>query len=134
MLRSFLIITLRILWRNKVTSAINILSLAIGITYDHPEITDKEHIRYDACITLNNLPDNLKGVTTQLIKGGKFAVFRHVGEYKKMDMLFDYIYSEWLFSSGEKLRDQPVYCHYHNLHSDQVPEHQLTTDIYLPLL
>ena len=32
MLRSFLIITLRILWRNKVTSFINIFSLAIGMT------------------------------------------------------------------------------------------------------
>ena len=32
MLRSFLIITLRILWRNKITSFINIFSLNIGIT------------------------------------------------------------------------------------------------------
>ena len=32
MLHSFLIITLRILWRNKVTSLINIFSLTIGIT------------------------------------------------------------------------------------------------------
>jgi len=32
MLRSFLIITLRILWRNKVTSFINIFSLAVGMT------------------------------------------------------------------------------------------------------
>ena len=32
MLRNFFITSLRILWRNKVTSAINILSLSIGIT------------------------------------------------------------------------------------------------------
>ncbi|HEX5171404.1 MAG TPA: ABC transporter permease, partial [Cyclobacteriaceae bacterium] len=32
MLRSFIIITLRILWRNKVTSFVNIFSLSIGIT------------------------------------------------------------------------------------------------------
>ncbi|HTE31891.1 MAG TPA: ABC transporter permease, partial [Chryseolinea sp.] len=32
MLRSFLLITLRILWRNKVTSFVNIFSLSVGIT------------------------------------------------------------------------------------------------------
>jgi ABC-type antimicrobial peptide transport system permease subunit len=31
MLRSFFLITLRILWRNKVTSFINIFSLSIGL-------------------------------------------------------------------------------------------------------
>ncbi len=32
MLRSFLLITFRILWRNKVTSVVNIFSLSVGIT------------------------------------------------------------------------------------------------------
>ena len=32
MLRNFIITSLRVLWRNKVVSAINILSLSIGIT------------------------------------------------------------------------------------------------------
>lgn len=32
MLRSFLTITFRLLWRNKVTSFVNIISLSIGIT------------------------------------------------------------------------------------------------------
>ncbi|MFC2126502.1 ABC transporter permease [Bacteroidota bacterium] len=55
MLRSFLVITLRILWRNKVTSFINIFSLTIGITafilimlYVHHEMSyDKFNENYD---------------------------------------------------------------------------------------
>ena len=55
MLYSFFIITLRILWRNKVTSAINILSLSLGITafilimlYVHHETNyDKFNENYD---------------------------------------------------------------------------------------
>ena len=55
MLRSFLIITLRILWRNKVTSFINIFSLAIGMTafilimlYVHHEFShDKFNEHYE---------------------------------------------------------------------------------------
>ena len=55
MLRSFLKITLRILWRNKVTSFINIFSLSIGITafilimlYVHHEMSyDKFNENYN---------------------------------------------------------------------------------------
>ncbi|MEX2234306.1 MAG: ABC transporter permease [Cyclobacteriaceae bacterium] len=55
MLRSFLIITARILWRNKVTSFVNIFSLSIGITafilimlYVHHETRyDKFNEHYD---------------------------------------------------------------------------------------
>ena len=55
MIRSFFIITLRILWRNKVTSFINIFSLAIGITafilimlyVDHETSYDKFNENYD---------------------------------------------------------------------------------------
>ncbi len=55
MLRSFLTITLRILWRNKVTSFVNIFSLSVGITafifimlYVHHETSyDKFNEKYD---------------------------------------------------------------------------------------
>jgi putative ABC transport system permease protein len=55
MLRSFLTITFRILWRNKVTSFVNIFSLGVGITaflfimlYVHHETSyDKFHTNYD---------------------------------------------------------------------------------------
>jgi putative ABC transport system permease protein len=54
MIRSFLTITLRILWRNKVTSFVNIFSLSVGITsfilimlYIHHETSyDKFHENY----------------------------------------------------------------------------------------
>jgi putative ABC transport system permease protein len=55
MIRSFLTITLRVLWRNKVTSFVNIFSLTIGITafmfimlYVHHELSyDKFNEHYD---------------------------------------------------------------------------------------
>jgi putative ABC transport system permease protein len=74
MLRSFLNITLRILWRNKVTSFVNIFSLAIGITafilillYVHHETSyDKFNENYDRIYRL---------------EGDEYAqVQHHVGE------------------------------------------------------
>jgi len=60
MLRSFLIITLRILWRNKITSFINILSLTIGMIafilimfYVHHELSyDKFNENYSGIYRL----------------------------------------------------------------------------------
>ncbi|HZY79971.1 MAG TPA: ABC transporter permease, partial [Cyclobacteriaceae bacterium] len=55
MLRSFILITFRILWRNKVTSFVNIFSLSVGITafifimlyVQHETSYDKFHVNYD---------------------------------------------------------------------------------------
>jgi AraC family transcriptional regulator len=42
------------------------------------------------------------------------------------------LYRDWLPQSGEYLRDFPLYFHYLNLITE-TPEHDLVTDIYLPL-
>lgn len=41
-------------------------------------------------------------------------------------------YRNWLPHSGEARRNFPVYCHYLNLVAD-APEHELLTDVHLPL-
>ena len=43
-----------------------------------------------------------------------------------------YLYREWLPTSGEDLRDFPLFFHYLNL-IPETPEHELLTDVYLPL-
>jgi AraC family transcriptional regulator len=50
-----------------------------------------------------------------------------------MDEKVHYLYGQWLPSSGEELRDFPCFFHYINLFPE-VPEHELITDIYLPLI
>lgn len=43
-----------------------------------------------------------------------------------------YLFREWLPASGETLRDFPVFFQYLNF-VNEVAEHELLTDIYLPL-
>ncbi|MCC7824005.1 GyrI-like domain-containing protein, partial [Klebsiella pneumoniae] len=43
-----------------------------------------------------------------------------------------FLYRDWLPASGETLRDFPVYFRYLNF-VHEVAEHELQTDIYLPL-
>lgn len=40
--------------------------------------------------------------------------------------------ADWLPAKGEELRDFPLFFHYQSVIQD-VPEHQLITDISLPL-
>nr|WP_231855061.1 GyrI-like domain-containing protein [Photobacterium profundum] len=47
-------------------------------------------------------------------------------------MKIHYLYGQWLPESGEELRDDPCFFHYMNFFPE-VSEHELITDIYLPL-
>lgn len=106
---------------------------ALGITYDCPYITEENKIRYDACISLENGIKEQQSSYVQTIEGGYYAVFRHIGAYEKIDILYSYIYGQWLTQSNETLRDAPGFCHYHQLDPRGVPEEERVTDVYIPL-
>ncbi|MFV1983100.1 MAG: GyrI-like domain-containing protein [Thiohalomonadales bacterium] len=104
-----------------------------GVAYDDPKTTEPEKFRFDICGSINtDVPANPQGVITKLIPDGRCAIYRHLGSHDQMDENVHYLYGEWLPSSGEELRDFPCYFHYINLFPE-VPEHELITEIYLPL-
>ncbi|NOX42828.1 MAG: AraC family transcriptional regulator, partial [Gammaproteobacteria bacterium] len=90
-------------WETLLNYARDVESLSdnnnkhIGITYDSPKITSADCIRYDACISYN--PDILNGIKKigdigiQRIPSGKFAVFKHRGEYSNLWNIYNAIYS-----------------------------------------
>jgi AraC family transcriptional regulator len=115
--------------KNRITRGKNI---HIGITYDSPEITAAEHIRYDACISYD--PKVIKiekkgNIGIQRIEGGKFAIFTHSGDYQQLWKTYHYIYSNWLFSTNHKLANYPSYSVYKQEQSSWEQE----IDIYIPI-
>jgi len=108
-------------------------SRTFGIAYDDPDTTEPEKFRFDICGEVSApIPDNPQGVTNGVIPGGRCAVVRHLGSHDRIAGSIYPLYREWLPQSGEELRDFPLYFHYLNLISDAA-EHELITDIYLPL-
>ena len=108
-------------------------SLTFGIAYDDPETTEPARFRFDICGSVTApVPDNPQGVINKVIPGGRCAVVRHLGSHDRIGESAYYLYREWLPRSGEELRDFPLYFHYLNLLPD-AQEHQLLTDVYLPL-
>lgn len=57
---------------------------------------------------------------------------RHLGSRDRIADSVYYLYRDWLPDSGEELRDFPLFFHYLNL-VPFVAEHELVTDIHLPL-
>ena len=99
MLQSFLLITFRILWRNKVTSFVNIFSLSVGIThfifimlYVHHETSyDKFNANYDRIYRLEadeygKLPPVLGMHLKENCRRLKMLLFCRLGFKNTMDV------------------------------------------------
>lgn len=108
-------------------------SQTFGIAYDNPDTTPQNDFRFDICGSVTqDIPANPQGVINKTIPEGRCAVLRHLGAHDRLSESIYYLYREWLPGSGEELRDFPLFFHYLNLMMD-TPEHELVTDIYLPL-
>ncbi len=104
----------------------------IGITYDMPEFTHEEKIRYCACITVDHHHKAKGEVGAKLIRGGCFATFIHQGPYEELCHTYDYIYKDWYIKNGATLRNQPSFSVYLTDPKTVDPD-DLLTEIYVPI-
>jgi AraC family transcriptional regulator len=103
-----------------------------GIHYTDPRTTPPADYRMDICVSVDQpVAPNPQGVINKVIAGGRCAVVRHVGP-REFIAAAAFLVGEWLPASGECLRDAPLFFHYVNVGPD-VREHEMITDVYLPL-
>lgn len=108
-------------------------SRTFGLVYEDPATAEPEKFRFDICgEVMAEVPENPQRVKSGTIPGGRCAVIRHLGPHERMGEKIYYLYREWLPNSDEEVRDAHLFFHYLNLRS-QVADHELITDIYLPL-
>ena len=104
----------------------------LGISWDDPEITPPDKLRYDAAITLVRpvQPEGEFGVTE--LAGGDYATLLHKGPYENLSASYHLIFGGWLPASGRELRDVPCFELYLNTPQNTKPEDLLTV-IHVPL-
>ena len=103
-----------------------------GVHYTDPYTTPPADHRVDFCVSVDfDVPPNVYGIVNKVIPGGRCALARHLGS-RAHNAAAVFLYNEWLPSSGESLRDFPIFFHYVNVGPD-VREHEMITDVYLPL-
>lgn len=104
-----------------------------GIPYSDPNVVKAEDFHFDLCGAVKaDIPENEFGVVNQIIPAGRCAVVRDIGNRDDLKKGVYYLYEQWLPTSGEQCRDFPVFFHYVNF-VHNVPEHEVVTDIYLPI-
>ncbi len=111
-------------------------TVSLGIYYDTPGAVPTEELRSQACVTL---PDALAdrgdwpaGFEVVNLAGGEFAVGIHKGSYAKLHESYDWLFGQWLPSSGREPADAPVHELYVN-NPRTTPQEDLITHICLPL-
>jgi len=103
-----------------------------GIHYNDPRTTADADYRMDICVSMDRpIAPNPQGVVNKIIPAGRCAVARHIGSREHISAAA-YLYEVWLPASGEALRDFPIFFHYVNV-GPTVEEHEMITDVYLPL-
>lgn len=109
-------------------------TMKISIPHDSDEITPTDKLRYDACVTLNGLPNfKPKGhIGIQTLRGGKYAIITHHGPIESIESTYRILFGLWLPQSGYEPADHPNFI-LHRKMPYATPAEFLVTDIYLPL-
>ena len=120
-------------WRKTYGLAPLDWSRTLGLAYDDPATTEPEKFRFDICCSVKQaIPENPQGLMNKFLPGGRCAHIRHVGSHETITPKVYALYQDWLPQSGEELRDFPCFFEYLNFFPE-VAEHELMTDIFLPL-
>ncbi|MGF6480788.1 AraC family transcriptional regulator [Paraburkholderia sp. JPY419] len=112
----------------------------IGVYFDDPGVVEEAALRSKAGVLLPGpvmaeaAPAVGMGgaVSVTRIRGGEYAVLRHVGPYSDMRAAYEWIYGTWLVQSGREAADAPVFEEYLNSPKETAPA-ELVTEICLPL-
>ncbi|WP_410209090.1 GyrI-like domain-containing protein [Aquirhabdus sp.] len=120
-----------IAWRKQHQLAPS-LSKTFNILYEDPEI-EAALYRIDIGVETNMLiKDDPTGIVSKTIPSGRCAVLRHIGSDDLLRQTIHNLYAIWLPSSGEELRDFPIFLQRIKFFPD-VPETEAVIDIFLPL-
>ena len=106
--------------------------LILGICHDDPEVTPRDRIRYDACVSVDESFVPVGEIGVQVIPGGDYAMTTHFGPYRKLGDTYAKLLGQWLPRSGRELRAAPCFEVYLNDPQSTDPE-DLLTDIHAPL-
>lgn len=104
----------------------------IGLSYDDPEVTPVDKIRYDACVEVDDSFQPEGEIGVQVLPGGEFARTTHYGPYENLKHTYAALLGQWLPETGRKFKLEPTREVYLNDPESTAPE-DLVTDIFLPL-
>ena len=108
-------------------------TMHFGIAHDNPHLIEADLLRYDACISCEDITIEPRGeIFSKVLDGGKFAVFLHKGSYENLKTTYDKI-GHWIVHQGVNLRDTPMFEKYLNRDPRRTKPENLHTEIFVPI-
>ena len=79
------------------------VKLAVGFGVDSPRVIPEHMLRYVACVELADWSpsDSANGVKQRRSEGGRYAIYRMQGAYRRMADEFMRLHDDWLPKSGK---------------------------------
>lgn len=107
-------------------------TVMVGLSYDDPEVTPGDKVRYDACITVGPEVGPAGEVGVQEIPGGDYAVTLHQGPYDGLKQTYAQLCGQWMPESHREIRSLPS-CEVYLNDPDTIAPQDLLVEIRLPL-
>jgi AraC family transcriptional regulator len=84
----------------------------LGIPWDDISVTDDKRCRFDCCIVIAEQMNPLRGINTQIIPAGTYAILRREVLQNNFEQPWDELMSGWLPASGLVPDDRPRFEKY----------------------
>lgn len=104
----------------------------LGLSYDDPQVTPPDKLRYDACLEITDPIDADVPIGRKVIKAGSYAMVTHFGPYDNLTDSYAQLCGQWIPQNGHEIDDRPCVEIYQNNPEDTDPA-DLITDIYIPV-
>lgn len=103
----------------------------VAIYYHDPSVVPEADLRSKAGFVIPDLTIESPFERTE-IRGGDYAVMAHKGPYEGLPAAYQWLYEQWLPTSGRRAANAPAFEEYLNTPANSSPE-DLLTDICIPL-
>ena len=104
----------------------------LGASYDDPEVTPPDKLRYDACLAVDASIEPEGEVGVQEVGGGRYAVALHEGPYEDFKDTYGKIYGGWFPEQDCDPGAPPCLEFYLNDPESTDPE-DLLTEVWVPI-
>jgi AraC family transcriptional regulator len=103
-----------------------------GLTWDDPDVTAPERLRYDACVPVPESIGAEGEVGIHLVPAREYAAVTYRGPYEGLDEVYRWLCGAWPPRSGREVSAAPCLEFYRN-DPRLTPPAELLTDVFLPL-
>jgi len=109
-------------------------AMMFGIGHDCPETTPSEDLRYDACITYDDISVKPEGeIGLKSIEGGKYLCYMHKGSFEGLKDVYASL-MDYVIQNEMTMDDNPAFEKYYNRDPRRTKPENLRTEIYIPIL